>query len=52
LHVQLYKFMSNEYRFFPVFVSVNMCAEYRKNSFGVKDLLTRTSNHDPCHLKK
>ncbi|KAF2889144.1 hypothetical protein ILUMI_14768 [Ignelater luminosus] len=52
LDVQLYKFTSNEYRFFPVFFSANVCAEYKKNSFGIKDLLTRTSNQAPCNLKK
>ncbi|KAF2893419.1 hypothetical protein ILUMI_12754, partial [Ignelater luminosus] len=50
--VQLYKLSSNEYRFFPVTFTANGCAEYTKNSFGMRDLLTRTSNANPCNMKK
>ncbi|KAF2896451.1 hypothetical protein ILUMI_09725 [Ignelater luminosus] len=45
--------MSNEYRIFPVFVTVNVCAEYTKNSFGAKDILSKTNtNMKPCDMKK
>ncbi|KAF2895033.1 hypothetical protein ILUMI_11141 [Ignelater luminosus] len=50
--VQLYKMMSNEYRFFPLTFKANTCAEYKKNSFGIKDLFTRYSNMDICDLRK
>ncbi|KAF2891490.1 hypothetical protein ILUMI_14683, partial [Ignelater luminosus] len=52
-HSQVYKMMSNEYRIFPVFVSYNICAEYTRNSFGAKDLLSKiATNIKPCDLKK
>ncbi|KAF2886779.1 hypothetical protein ILUMI_19395 [Ignelater luminosus] len=50
--VQLYKMMSNEYRFFPVTFKASVCTEWKKNSFGAKDLLTRYSNLDVCNLRK
>ncbi|KAF2883641.1 hypothetical protein ILUMI_22513 [Ignelater luminosus] len=50
--VQLYKMMSNEYRFFPLTFKANACVEYRKNSFSLKDMLTGTSNLTPCNMKK
>ncbi|KAF2886778.1 hypothetical protein ILUMI_18281 [Ignelater luminosus] len=50
--VQVYKMMSNEYRFFPVTFQANVCTEYKKNSFGIKDVFTRYSNLDACDLRK
>ncbi|KAF2890814.1 hypothetical protein ILUMI_15359, partial [Ignelater luminosus] len=52
IDVQVYKMMSNEYRFFPVTFTMNTCSEYKKNSFGIKDMLTKYSNIDPCDLKR
>ncbi|KAF2904291.1 hypothetical protein ILUMI_01884, partial [Ignelater luminosus] len=54
LHIQAYKLMmmSNQYRFFPVTVNVNACAEYTKNTFGVKDILSKVSNMRLCNMKK
>ncbi|KAF2897606.1 hypothetical protein ILUMI_08575 [Ignelater luminosus] len=52
LEVQLYKFVSNEYRFFPVFVTVNPCSEFSRNTFGAKTIFSKTSNIDPCNMKK
>ncbi|KAF2886674.1 hypothetical protein ILUMI_19499 [Ignelater luminosus] len=52
IDVQLYKMMSNEYRFFPVTFKESLCREYKKNSFGMKDLVTRYSNANPCDLRK
>ncbi|KAF2883642.1 hypothetical protein ILUMI_22514 [Ignelater luminosus] len=52
IDVQVYKMMSNEYRFFPVTFTANACAEYIKNSFSFRDSLTRGSNLRPCNLKK
>ncbi|KAF2895722.1 hypothetical protein ILUMI_10454 [Ignelater luminosus] len=52
LDLQVYKFTSNEYRFFPITVNVNACAEYARNTFGMKDLLSKTSNMNFCNLKK
>ncbi|KAF2887815.1 hypothetical protein ILUMI_18360 [Ignelater luminosus] len=51
MEVQLYKMMSNEYRFFPLTFKANECAEYKKNSFGIKTMLSRSSNMDPCNLR-
>ncbi|KAF2891458.1 hypothetical protein ILUMI_14715 [Ignelater luminosus] len=31
---------------------MNLCSEYKKNSFGMKDILTKYSNIDPCDLKR
>ncbi|KAF2886927.1 hypothetical protein ILUMI_19246 [Ignelater luminosus] len=52
LVVQFYKFASNEYRFFPITVGANVCEEYEKNNFKIRDLLSKTSNIKPCSLKK
>ncbi|KAF2894835.1 hypothetical protein ILUMI_11339, partial [Ignelater luminosus] len=52
VEVQAYKFMSNEYRFFPITVSVNACVEYNRNIVGYKELLVKTSNIDPCNFHK
>ncbi|KAF2888417.1 hypothetical protein ILUMI_17756 [Ignelater luminosus] len=53
MHIQVYKLTSNEYRFFPVTVSVNICAEYTKNTFSAKDVLSKLpTNLTPCNLKK
>ncbi|KAF2886186.1 hypothetical protein ILUMI_19987, partial [Ignelater luminosus] len=51
IDVQLYKMMSNEYRFFPVTFSMNECSEYKKNSFGMRDIFTRYSNIDLCDMR-
>ncbi|KAF2901123.1 hypothetical protein ILUMI_05062, partial [Ignelater luminosus] len=51
IDVQLYKMMSNEYRFFPVTVSVNACAEYLRNTFGARELVASHSNMQPCNVK-
>ncbi|KAF2883643.1 hypothetical protein ILUMI_22515 [Ignelater luminosus] len=52
LDIQLYKMMSNEYRFFPVTFRANFCVEYTKDSFGFRNMLARTSNVNPCNMKK
>ncbi|KAF2904300.1 hypothetical protein ILUMI_01865, partial [Ignelater luminosus] len=52
IEVQLYKMMSNEYRFFPLTFKTSLCTEYKKNSFGMNDLLTRYSNVNLCDLRK
>ncbi|KAF2901138.1 hypothetical protein ILUMI_05048 [Ignelater luminosus] len=52
MDVQVYKFSSNEYRFFPVTVSLNVCAEYFRNSCDVKTILARVSNMNLCNMKK
>ncbi|KAF2904725.1 hypothetical protein ILUMI_01452 [Ignelater luminosus] len=44
--------MSNEYRFFPVTVKVNVCAEYTKNTSGLRDIMSKMSNFKPCDLEK
>ncbi|KAF2889391.1 hypothetical protein ILUMI_16782 [Ignelater luminosus] len=31
---------------------MNACSEYRKNSFGMKDIFTRYSNMDLCDLRQ
>ncbi|KAF2886497.1 hypothetical protein ILUMI_19676 [Ignelater luminosus] len=43
-NVQVYKFLSNEFRYFPVTLSLNMCEEYKKNTFGLLDLFRTYSN--------
>ncbi|KAF2895206.1 hypothetical protein ILUMI_10966 [Ignelater luminosus] len=50
--VQAYKMASNEYRFFPVTFKANVCSEYNRNSFSMKDMLKKSSNLNPCDLKK
>ncbi|KAF2898752.1 hypothetical protein ILUMI_07422 [Ignelater luminosus] len=51
--IQVYKLMSNEYRFFPLTITnANVCAEYNRNSFGLKDMFTKSSNVKPCDMKK
>ncbi|KAF2883820.1 hypothetical protein ILUMI_22351 [Ignelater luminosus] len=52
MSVQLYKMMSNEYRFFPVTFQANTCAEYNRNSFSIRDMLSRSSNLNACHVQK
>ncbi|KAF2894745.1 hypothetical protein ILUMI_11428 [Ignelater luminosus] len=49
---QLYKFTSNEYRFFPVTVTLNACVEYSRNAFGLKDMLDKFSNLNLCKMVK
>ncbi|KAF2904292.1 hypothetical protein ILUMI_01885 [Ignelater luminosus] len=51
MDIQLYKMMSNEYRFFPVTVKVNACAEFTRNTFSVQDTVFKYSNIRPCNLK-
>ncbi|KAF2886464.1 hypothetical protein ILUMI_19709 [Ignelater luminosus] len=50
--VQFYKFASNEYREFPMRVGANLCHEYAKNNFNIKELLKNTSNARNCPLPK
>ncbi|KAF2889510.1 hypothetical protein ILUMI_16663, partial [Ignelater luminosus] len=52
ISVQVYKMMSNEYRFFPITFKANTCAEYKKNSFSIRDMFSKSSNLEPCHLTK
>ncbi|KAF2895876.1 hypothetical protein ILUMI_10299 [Ignelater luminosus] len=52
LDIQVYKFMSNEYRFFPITVRVNTCAEYIRNTFRIKEILPKVSNIKPCNMKR
>ncbi|KAF2886559.1 hypothetical protein ILUMI_19614 [Ignelater luminosus] len=52
LDVQFYKMMSNEYRFFPLTFSANICAEYMRNTCGLKDFAIKASNMNPCRLHK
>ncbi|KAF2886257.1 hypothetical protein ILUMI_19916 [Ignelater luminosus] len=50
--VQFYRFASNEYREFPMRVGANLCHEYAKNNFNVKELLKNRSNLIDCPLPK
>ncbi|KAF2892593.1 hypothetical protein ILUMI_13579, partial [Ignelater luminosus] len=51
VEAQAYKFVSNEYRFFPVTVKVNACKEYSRDSLGLKEMLTKSSTINPCSMK-
>ncbi|KAF2895336.1 hypothetical protein ILUMI_10839, partial [Ignelater luminosus] len=50
--VQFYKFLSNEYRFFPVAFDANACHKFTQNSFNCREILKNVSNITPCHMKK
>ncbi|KAF2891554.1 hypothetical protein ILUMI_14619, partial [Ignelater luminosus] len=52
MEVQMYKMMSNEYRFFPLTFKANTCAEYKRDSFDIKGMLSRSSNVDPCNFRR
>ncbi|KAF2895721.1 hypothetical protein ILUMI_10453 [Ignelater luminosus] len=52
IDIQAYKFTNNEYRFFPITVSVNACVEHLRDTFGYRTMLAKTSNIDFCNLTK
>ncbi|KAF2894625.1 hypothetical protein ILUMI_11549, partial [Ignelater luminosus] len=49
--VQAYKFASNEYRLFPLYFKVNVCEEFAKDGFGVRNMLL-CGNLGNCPIKK
>ncbi|KAF2894624.1 hypothetical protein ILUMI_11548, partial [Ignelater luminosus] len=49
--VQAYKFVSNEYRLFPLYFQFNVCEELAKNGFGLRNMLLCGNLRD-CPIKK
>lgn len=46
------KFLSNEYRYFPVNFAQNVCQSFRKNTYGIAETIQTYSNLTGCPPKK
>ncbi|KAF2905652.1 hypothetical protein ILUMI_00519, partial [Ignelater luminosus] len=50
---QSYKFMSNEYRLFPITINMSLCSEMSNDRFGIFQSLMKSANFKfACPLRK